>query len=75
MNNARSIIGNVSERDATHLLAYKPTKQEVADDFERSHSPFKDSTGAYQRSLPLLLPLTLVGGFQNEILKWVCDHY
>ena len=49
MNNARPIIGSVSERDVTHLLAYKPTKQEIADDCERSHSPSEDSTGTCQR--------------------------
>ena len=57
MNNARPIIGNVSERDVTHLLAYKPTKQGIADDCKRSHLPFEYSTGACQRSLPLFLPL------------------
>ena len=57
MNNARPIIGNVSERDVAQLLAYKPTEKEIADDCERSHAPFEDSTGACQRSLPLFLPL------------------
>ena len=51
ITNSKPVVGNISARNASHLLAYQPTKQEIADDCERSHVPFGDSSGACQRSL------------------------